>query len=86
MFTYISDDIKPTGCTFNSATCIFETLVLFHIAWAISNRFFFSSQTRQTLTTFTPYIPSKKKHYILLTLQINDKDTLSKQITYFLSI
>ena len=67
MFTCISDDIKPIGCTFNSASSIFETLVLFHIALAICNRFLFCrSQTRQILTTFTPYIPSKKEmlHFI----------------------
>ena len=47
--------LKPIGCIFNSASLIFETFVLFDIAWAIYNRYLFcSSQTRQTLTTFIP--------------------------------
>ena len=32
MFTCISDDIKPIGCTFNSASSICLNIVLFHIA------------------------------------------------------
>ena len=38
LHVYFDDDIKPVGCTFNSASFVYETLVLFHIAQAICNR------------------------------------------------
>ena len=58
MFTCVSNDIKPIGCTLTQLLPFVKTLVLFYIAWAIFAGLFCRSQTRQTLTTFTPYIPS----------------------------
>ena len=70
MFKHMFDDIKPFGCTFNSASSV---LFIKNFGFAsyssgyMQQIHFVVSQTKQTLTTFTPYIPSTKKHDVLLT-------------------
>ena len=80
--------LNPLGVHLTQLLPFVRTMALFYIAWAICNRFLFCrSQTRQTLTTFIPYIPSTKKHYILLTWHINDKNTFKQiKFTHYLSI
>ena len=64
MFTCVSTDIKPIGCTLTQLLQFVKTLILFCIAWTIFAGVFCRSQTKQTLTTFTPYFLSKKTVHI----------------------
>ena len=94
MFTCVSDDfIKPIGVHLTQLLPFVKTLALFHIAWAIFAGLFCRCQTRQPLTTFVPYIPSKIKNTFINIKQVNDKNTFyinikqtNDKITYYISI